>query len=57
LDEEKSKHVGLAHQNGFGCSICDPANSNWMKKSQNMSVWLTKTILDAPYVSLQIKIG
>jgi len=25
LDEEKSKQVGLAHQNGYGCSICDPA--------------------------------
>jgi hypothetical protein len=27
------------------CSVCDPANQNWMKKNQNMSVWLSKIVL------------
>jgi hypothetical protein len=26
-------------------SMCDPATNNWMKKSQNMPVWLSKMVL------------
>ncbi len=27
------------------CSLCDPAQLNWMKKSQNMPAWLRKMVL------------
>jgi hypothetical protein len=32
------------------CSVCGPAKENWMKKSQNMPVWLSKMVL-AQHVS------
>jgi len=36
LDEEKSKQVGFwLTQRVLACSVLDPANSNWMKKSKN----------------------
>jgi hypothetical protein len=44
LDEEKSKHAGSAelHQ----CLlVCDSADENWTKKSQNILVWLSKMVL------------
>jgi hypothetical protein len=28
-----------------GCSECDPAQYNWMKKSQNVPVWFRKMVL------------
>jgi hypothetical protein len=39
LDEEKSKHAGLAQQNSWWPS------KFWMKKSQNVPVWLSKIVL------------
>jgi flagellar biosynthesis chaperone FliJ len=27
------------------CSVCDLANENWMKKSQNLLVWFSKMVL------------
>jgi hypothetical protein len=34
----------LLHSTGV-LSVCDFANENWMKKSQNMLVWLSKMVL------------
>jgi hypothetical protein len=34
-------HMGKLHL----CLVCDPANDNWLKKSQNMPVWLNKMVL------------
>jgi hypothetical protein len=30
------------------CSVCDPAQYNSMKKSQNMLIWLRKMVLNLP---------
>jgi hypothetical protein len=37
---KKSQNM-LLHQG----SICGPKKENWMKKSQNMLVWLSKMVL------------
>jgi hypothetical protein len=31
------------------CSVCDPAEQNCVKKSQNLWVWLRKMVLAAEY--------
>jgi hypothetical protein len=28
-----------------GCLLCGPAKGNWMKKSENMLIWLSKIVL------------
>jgi hypothetical protein len=47
-NQKKSKHVGLAQQNGFlapGCCIGALCTQKiLMKKSQNMLVWLSKMV-------------
>jgi hypothetical protein len=52
LEEGKQKLWLGANLEGRCCSACDPANGNPMKKSQNMSVWLSKMILVQHFCTL-----
>ncbi len=33
------------------CSVCEPSKSNWMKKNQNMPVWLRQIVLEKSVVN------
>jgi len=49
LIDEHTKSFGLPHKEQLYrcslCSLCDPANKNWMKKSENMPVWISIMLL------------
>jgi hypothetical protein len=38
-------HPSLSKSTPHLCLVCDPANQNLMKKSQNMQVWFSKMVL------------
>ncbi len=38
-------------------SMCDPATNNWMKKSQNMPVWLSKMVLAQHFCAVFAEAG
>jgi hypothetical protein len=37
--------------------MCDPATNNWMKKSQNMPVWLSKMVLAQHFCAVFAEAG
>jgi hypothetical protein len=46
LDEEKSKHIDLAHQNGFGWLNIWPCKLKLdEEKSKQVGFWLTQSVL------------
>jgi hypothetical protein len=49
LIDDHTQSFGLPHKEQLNrcslCSLSDPANKNWMKKSENMPVWISVMLL------------
>jgi hypothetical protein len=42
--QQQQCHNGIALEQLHLCCVCDLQIKNWMKKSQNMLVWLSKMV-------------